>query len=83
MKFLMSMDKALEIAKTIPTVTMRLLFNQQKMNQTLFLTDEQAVRHKTTIRPQKVFWVTHSRSQEKEDVPILTHPLAVLFFREP
>ena len=41
MKFLMSMDKALEITKTIPTVTMRLPYNQQKMNQTLFLTDEQ------------------------------------------
>ena len=41
MKFPMSIDKALEIAKTIPTVTMRLPYNQQKMTQTLFLTDEQ------------------------------------------
>ena len=41
MKFPMSVDKALEIAKTIPTVTMKLPFNQQKMTQTLFLTDEQ------------------------------------------
>ena len=41
MKFPMSVDKALEIAKTIPTVTMRLPYNQQKLTQTLFLTDEQ------------------------------------------
>ena len=41
MKFPMSVDKALEIAKTIPTVTMKLPYNQQKMTQTLFLTDEQ------------------------------------------
>ena len=41
MKFPMSVDKDLEIAKTIPTVTMRLPFNQQKQTRTLFLTDEQ------------------------------------------
>ena len=41
MKFPMSIDKALEVAKTIPTVTMRLPYNQQKLAQTLFLTDEQ------------------------------------------
>ena len=41
MKFPMSVDKALEIAKTIPTVTMRLPYNQQKLTQTLFLTDGQ------------------------------------------
>ena len=41
MKFPMSVDKALEIAKTIPTVTIRLPYNQQKLAQTLFLTDEQ------------------------------------------
>ena len=41
MKFPMSIDKALEIAKTVPTVTMKLPYNQQKMTQTLFLTDEQ------------------------------------------
>ena len=40
-KFPMSVDKALEIAKTVPTVTMRLPYNQQKLTQTLFLTDEQ------------------------------------------
>jgi len=36
MKFPMSVDKALEIAKTIPTVTMRLPFNQQKQTRPLF-----------------------------------------------
>ena len=41
MKFPISVDKALEIAKTIPTVTIRLPFNQQKQTKTLFLTDEQ------------------------------------------
>lgn len=46
MKFPMSVDKALEIAKTIPTITIKLPHNQQKMTQTLFLTDEQR-----TIKP--------------------------------
>lgn len=41
MKFPMSVDKALEIAKTIPTITMRLPYNQQKLTKTLFLTEEQ------------------------------------------
>jgi len=41
MKFPLSVDKALEIAKTIPTVTMRLPFNNQTQTKTLFLTDEQ------------------------------------------
>ena len=41
MKFPMSVDKTLEIAKTIPTVPMRLPFNQQKQTSPLFLTDEQ------------------------------------------
>ena len=41
MKFPMSVDKALEIAKTIPTITMRLPYNQQKRTKTLFLTREQ------------------------------------------
>ena len=41
MKFSMSVDKALEIAKTIPTITMRLPYNQQKLTKTLFLTEEQ------------------------------------------
>ena len=41
MKFPLSVDKALEIAKTIPTVTMKLPYNQQKLTKTLFLTDEQ------------------------------------------
>lgn len=36
-----SLDKALEIAKTIPTVTIRLPHNRQKQTQTLFLTSEQ------------------------------------------
>ena len=46
MKFPMSVDKTLEIAKTIPTITIKLPNNQQKMTQTLFLTDEQR-----TIKP--------------------------------
>ena len=41
MKFPLSVDKALEIAKTIPTITMRLPYNQQKLTKTLFLTEEQ------------------------------------------
>ena len=45
-KFPMSVDKALEIAKTILTITIKLPHNQQKMTQTLFLTDEQR-----TIKP--------------------------------
>ena len=41
MNFPLSVDKALEIAKTIPTVTIRLPHNRQKQTQTLFLTSEQ------------------------------------------
>ena len=41
MNFPMSVDKALEVAKTIPTITMRLPYNQQKLTKTLFLTEEQ------------------------------------------
>ena len=41
MKFSMNVDKAHEIAKTIPIVTMRLPINQQKQTRILFLTDEQ------------------------------------------
>lgn len=41
MKFPMSVDKVLEIAKTIPTVTMRMPHNGTTQTQTLFLTDEQ------------------------------------------
>jgi hypothetical protein len=41
MKFPMSVDKVIEIAKTIPTITMRLPYNQQKLTKTMFLTDEQ------------------------------------------
>lgn len=41
MKFPMSVDKALEIAKTIPTVTMKMPSSQQTVTKTLFLTDEQ------------------------------------------
>ncbi|MCQ2344954.1 MAG: hypothetical protein MJ002_08620 [Paludibacteraceae bacterium] len=37
----MGVDKALEIAKKIPTVTIRLPHNRQKQTQTLFLTSEQ------------------------------------------
>ena len=40
MKFPLSVDKVLEIAKTIPTVTMKLPYHQQKQTRTLFLTDE-------------------------------------------
>lgn len=39
--FPLSVDKALGIAKTIPTVTIRLPHNRQKQTQTLFLTSEQ------------------------------------------
>lgn len=41
MKFPLSVDKVLEIAKTIPTITMRLPYNQQKLTKKLFLTEEQ------------------------------------------
>lgn len=47
MKYPMSIAGALEIAGTIPTVTMKLPYNEQKMTQTLFLTDEQRA-----IKPQ-------------------------------
>lgn len=40
MKFPLSVDKALEIAKTIPTVTMRMPYNDRTQTQTLFLTPE-------------------------------------------
>lgn len=40
MKFPMSVDKALEIAKTIPTVTMRMPYNNKTQTKTLFLTPE-------------------------------------------
>jgi len=40
-KFSLSVDKVIEIAKTIPTVTMRLPYNDKTITQTLFLTDEQ------------------------------------------
>jgi transposase len=39
MKFPLSVDKVLEIAKTIPTVSMRLPYNQGKLTKTLFLTE--------------------------------------------
>lgn len=39
MKFPLSVDKVLEIAKTIPTVSMRLPYNQEKLTKTLFLTE--------------------------------------------
>lgn len=41
MKFPLSVDKVLSIAKTIPTVTMRLPGSQQRLTRTLFLTEEQ------------------------------------------
>lgn len=41
MKFHLSVDKALEIAKTIPTVSMKMPYNNRTETQTLFLTDEQ------------------------------------------
>ena len=41
MKFPLSVDKVLEIAKTVPTITMHLPYNQQKLTKTLFLTEEQ------------------------------------------
>lgn len=40
MKFSLSVDKALEIAKTIPTVTIRMPYNGKTQTQTLFLTPE-------------------------------------------
>lgn len=43
MKFPLSVDKALEIAKTIPTVTMRMPYNGKTQTQTLFLTPEHHV----------------------------------------
>ena len=39
MKFPLSVDKVLEIAKTIPTVSMRLPYYQGKLTKTLFLTE--------------------------------------------
>lgn len=39
MKIPLSVDKVLEIAKTIPTVSMRLPYNQEKLAKTLFLTE--------------------------------------------
>ena len=44
MKFQLSVDKALEIAKTIPTVTMRMPYNGKTQTQTLFLAPEHHVR---------------------------------------
>lgn len=41
MKFPLSVDKALEIAKTIPTVTIRMPHNKKTQTQTLFLSEEQ------------------------------------------
>jgi hypothetical protein len=41
MKFPMNVDKVLEIAKTIPTVTIRQPFNLHKQTIALFLTEEQ------------------------------------------
>lgn len=46
MKFPLSVDKALDIAKTIPTVTMRMPYNGKTQTQTLFLTPEH-----DTIKP--------------------------------
>lgn len=43
MKFSLSVDKALEIAKTIPTVTIRMPYNGKTQTQTLFLTPEHNV----------------------------------------
>jgi len=40
MKFPLSVDKALEIAKTIPTVTIRMPHNKKTQTQTLFLSEE-------------------------------------------
>ena len=39
-KFPMSVDRILEIAKTIPSITISMPHNQRQMTQTLFLTDE-------------------------------------------
>lgn len=39
-KFPMSVDRVLEIAKTIPSITISMPHNQQLMTQTLFLTEE-------------------------------------------
>lgn len=41
MRFPLSIDKSLEIAKTIPTVTIRMPYNGKTQTQTLFLTPEQ------------------------------------------
>ena len=54
MKFPMSVDKVLEIAKTIPTVTMRMPHNGTTQTQTLFLTDEQ--RHIKPLFDLKKFF---------------------------
>lgn len=40
MKFPLGVDKAQEIAKTIPTVTMRMPYNGKTQTQTLFLAPE-------------------------------------------
>ena len=54
MKFPMSVDKVLEVAKTIPTVTMRMPHNGTTQTQTLFLTDEQ--RHIKPLFDLKKFF---------------------------